>query len=100
MTDFLSNLGYADAVGTLGTLIVVAAYFATQMRFINSDDLIFPALNLLGSLPIAFSLYYSFNLASVLMEFFWIAISLLGICQAFRSKKSAADRKPSQNSTL
>ena len=39
----LSSFGYVDVIGTAGTLIVVAAYFGTQMRFINSDDLVFPA---------------------------------------------------------
>jgi len=95
MTDLFSMFSYVDAIGTFGTLIVVAAYFGTQMRFINSDDLIFPMLNLCGSLLIAFSLYYNFNLASALMEFFWILISLLGIRQAIRAGRNAASQKPS-----
>ena len=48
-------------------------------------------LNLCGSLLIAFSLYYNFNLASALMEFFWILISLLGIRQRLRRQEC---RKP------
>lgn len=95
MTDLFSMFSYVDAIGTFGTLIVVAAYFGTQMRFINSDDPIFPMLNLCGSLLIAFSLYYNFNLASALMEFFWILISLLGIRQAIRAGRNAASQKPS-----
>lgn len=85
MQDF--TFSWPDLVGTTGTLLCVAAYFATQMRYINSEDLLFPALNLLGSLLIAYSLAHTFNLASALMEFFWIIISLIGIAQYLRAKR-------------
>jgi hypothetical protein len=83
-------LGWYDAVGTAGTLVVVAAYFLTQVRLVNSSDLAFPVANLGGSLLISFSLYYNFNLASALMEIFWIAISLLGIGQWLRARRRTA----------
>jgi len=86
MNTIISELSYVDVIGTVGTLIVVAAYFGTQTRLINSDDLIFPMMNLLGSLLISFSLIHNFNLASALMEIFWIAISLLGIYQSVFNK--------------
>lgn len=90
-----SSFGYVDVIGTAGTLIVVAAYFGTQMRYINSDDLVFPVLNLVGSLLIGFSLLHNFNLASALMEVFWIAISLLGIFRAFfNSSQDTEDNLP------
>ena len=79
METTILSFSYVDLVGTVGTLIVVAAYFGTQIRRINSDDLAFPILNLIGSLLIGFSLLQNFNLASALMEVFWIAISLVGI---------------------
>jgi len=80
------EFSYVDVIGTCGTLIVVAAYFGTQTRLINSDDPIFPVLNLVGSLLISFSLAYNFNLASALMEVFWIAISLLGIYKSLSGR--------------
>lgn len=79
-----SAFGWYDLVGVVGTIMVALAYMATQMRWMNSDDLSFPAANLLGSLLIAMSLYHNFNLASALMEVFWIAISLFGIWQSCR----------------
>jgi len=81
-------LGWVDVIGSVGTLIVVAAYFATQMRYLNSNDLLFPVANLVGSLLIAYSLTHHFNLASALMEVFWIAISLLGIVQWLRARRA------------
>ena len=87
MTELFSNLTYVDIVGSTGTLIVVSAYFATQARLLNSDDLAFPILNLVGSFLIAFSLYFNFNLASALMEFFWIAISGVGIWKGLKERR-------------
>ncbi len=88
MAAFLDTLTMADAIGSFGTLIVVAAYFATQMRMINSEDLAFPVINLLGSVLIVYSLLQNFNLASMLIEGFWIIISLIGIIQHIRLRKA------------
>jgi len=84
MTDVLNSLTIVDAVGSAGALVVVAAYFATQMRMMNSDDLAFPVLNLAGSILIVYSLFENFNLASMLIESFWILISMIGIVQYLR----------------
>ncbi|RKJ97599.1 hypothetical protein EBE87_28365 [Pseudoroseomonas wenyumeiae] len=89
MTELFSNLTYVDLIGSTGTLIVVSAYFATQTRLLNSDDLAFPLINLVGSFLISFSLYFNFNLASALMEFFWIAISGVGIWKGFKERRRA-----------
>ncbi|WP_039016918.1 CBU_0592 family membrane protein [Halocynthiibacter namhaensis] len=83
MTEFALH----DAIGVCGTLMVGLAYLATQMRWLNSDDLAFPLVNLGGSVLISYSLYHNFNLASALMEGFWIAISVLGIWQYMRTRR-------------
>ncbi|NOD78262.1 hypothetical protein [Ruegeria sp. HKCCD4332] len=88
MTAFFDSLTIVDAIGSFGALIVVAAYFATQMRMMNSDDLAFPVVNLLGSLLIVCSLLENFNLASMLIEGFWILISIIGIIQHFRLRRA------------
>ena len=88
MTAIFDTLTIVDAIGSFGALIVVAAYFATQMRMMNSDDLAVPVINLLGSVLIVFSLLENFNLASMLIEGFWIVISIIGIIQHFRLRKA------------
>lgn len=88
MTAIFDTLTIVDAIGSFGALIVVAAYFATQMRMMNSDDLAFPVINLLGSVLIVFSLLENFNLASMLIEGFWIVISIIGIIQHLRLRKA------------
>lgn len=88
MLEHITDLTWIDALGSTGTIIVATLYFATQMRYLNSSDLLFPLGNLLGSALITFSLAYNFNLASALMEFFWISISLIGIYKSLTAKTS------------
>ncbi|MEO1109516.1 MAG: hypothetical protein AAFX90_16505 [Pseudomonadota bacterium] len=88
MSEFFSSLTIVDAIGSFGALFVVAAYFATQMRYMNSEDLAFPVVNLLGSVLIVYSLLQNFNLASMLIEGFWIIISVIGIIQHFRLRRA------------
>ncbi len=88
MTAFFDSLTFVDLIGSFGALIVVAAYFATQMRVMNSEDLAFPVVNLIGSVLIVFSLLQNFNLASMLIEGFWIIISVIGIIQHFRLRRA------------
>jgi hypothetical protein len=88
MSSIIAQLDWTDGVGTIGTLMVMALYLATQIRFINSDDMIFPIGNFIGSGLIAFSLYFNFNFASALMEFLWISISVVGVVQGMRLRSS------------
>jgi hypothetical protein len=71
-----------DIVGVIGTAVLIAAYFCNQQRWLRSDDWRFPAANLVGALLILVSLWFEWNLPSVVIEFFWIAISLYGIGKA------------------
>jgi hypothetical protein len=65
--------------GLLGTGILIVAYFANQADHLPSDDWRFPFANLVGSSLILASLWAEWNLPSVVVEIFWIAISLYGL---------------------
>lgn len=84
-----TSLSLFDLIGTLGTLMIVLAYLATQLRRLDATGLAFPVVNLAGSALISVSLWWNFNLASVLMELFWMAISLLGILRWWREAARA-----------
>ena len=73
MLDLLTLAGLA------GTAILIAAYFANQIGRLPSDDWRFPGANLVGACLIMASLLVQWNLPSVVIEAFWIAISLYGI---------------------
>jgi hypothetical protein len=67
------------AIGLVGVGFILVTYFANQQRWLRSEDWRFPAANLLGSLLILASLFVEWNTPSVVIEFFWIAISVYGL---------------------
>jgi predicted membrane protein len=75
-----------DAVGMFGTLLVVVAFFLLQLERTDPKGLSYNLLNLLGALFLLFSLCFNFNLASFVIELFWIAASLIGMWRYWRRR--------------
>jgi hypothetical protein len=73
------SLEIYQAIGLVGVACILVAYFANQQRWLRSEDWRFPAANLVGSLLILASLFVEWNTPSVVIEVFWIAISLYGL---------------------
>ncbi|MBU2222776.1 MAG: hypothetical protein KKB45_14850 [Gammaproteobacteria bacterium] len=69
----------ADIVGMAGTSLVVGAFFLLQLNKLSPKGLIYNLMNLSGALFLLFSLCINFNLASFVIEIFWIAASLIGL---------------------
>ena len=68
-----------DILGTLGVAIIILTYVLLQIERLRSDQLGYSLLNAIGASLILVSLYFDFNLPSVVVEFFWLVISLFGI---------------------
>ena len=76
-----------DVIGIVGVAIVVVTYFLLQSEKIDSKGFLYSFFNAFGSLFILYSLLYNWNLASFIIEFIWIVISLYGLKKWYRSKK-------------
>ena len=76
--------GIADAIGMLGTLLVLVAYYLMQLEYTDPRGIAYNMINLLGAVLLLVSLYFNFNLASVVMEVFWIGASLIGLWKYWR----------------
>lgn len=72
---------FPDLIGCLGTIIILFAYILLQTRKLDAHHVLFSFLNLVGALMILISLFYSWNLAAVIMEIAWASISAFGILQ-------------------
>lgn len=72
--DLLFNI-----TGIAGTATLILAYLLLQAGKIRSDEMRYPLLNLIGAVLLLISLFRFWNLASVIIELFWIAISIYGI---------------------
>ena len=72
-------MNWYDILGTLGVAIIILTYVLLQIERVRSDQLIYSLMNAIGAALILISLYFDFNLPSVVVEFFWLLISLFGI---------------------
>jgi len=82
------NIPWHDIVGGCGVLLVLGTYGLLQAGRMRADTLAYSALNLLGALLIGYSLLFSFNLASFIIEVFWGLASLWGVRRALRERRA------------
>ena len=78
-----------DAIGMLGTLLVLVAFYLLQLEYANPKGLSYNIINFLGAAFLLFSLCFNFNLASVVMEVFWMGASLIGLWKFWRHDGAA-----------
>jgi hypothetical protein len=80
------SYGPLDFIGNVGVVVLMIAYLMLQLNKLSSAGLVYSLLNALGASLIVVSLLYDFNFSALLMEVFWVLISLLGIYRYFRLK--------------
>lgn len=82
-----------DIVGLTGVAVILFTYFLLQTEKIASTSPGYSLLNILGSALIMVSLTVNWNLASAVIEVFWIMISLIGVYK-YLKKRKAENRRP------
>ena len=83
------NYSWFDLVGNIGVLLMVVAYLLLQLEKMSSSAVSYLLLNTVGATLVIISLRFRFNLSAVLMEAFWLLISLYGLAKPFFSKRAA-----------
>ena len=78
--------GLVDFLGIVGVGIIVVTYLFLQLGKLRSDALAYSLMNAIGASFIVVTLLINFNLSALLMEVFWVLISLLGVYRYFRVK--------------
>jgi hypothetical protein len=66
-------------LGTAGALCIVVCYWQVVSGKWTPHDRTYLLTNLAGALLLTISLCFNFNLGSMLIEFFWISISVAGL---------------------
>lgn len=79
MADIIFN-----ALGLFGVFLILLFYFLMQSGRTDPHRLPYLLGNLIGSFSILVSLFYDWNLASFVVEVFWVMISLYGLVRYFR----------------
>lgn len=85
MNLFLNEI--ADEVGLIGVILILISYTLLQLGKVKSNSIYYSYINLLGAVLILFSLYYNWNLASAIIEIFWIIISFFGIAKYYWDRR-------------
>jgi hypothetical protein len=86
----MEGYGWYDLVGNVGVALVLSAYLGLTLGRLASDRPPYLLLNLVGSALLLVSLAFAFNLSAVLIQVFWIAISLIGLARWFRARRRRA----------
>lgn len=81
--DLLANI-----VGMIGMGMVVCAYIFLQLEKLDPKGLSYNLINLVGALLLLLSLTIHVNLASIVIELFWIAASIFGVVQYYRRRSN------------
>jgi len=73
------SYGWHDLVGNLGVMLVLGTYLLVQMERMDLRHPGYSICNALGAMLIIVSLFYNFNLSSLVIEIVWLLISLYGL---------------------
>ena len=76
-----------DLMGILGTSMIALVYLLQQLGKMAGDSLSYLYINLAGAILLLISLLFSFNLASFIMEIFWITASFIGLYKHYRKRR-------------
>ena len=77
-----------DAIGMVGVFMILAVYSLVQLDKMDVKGFFYSVVNAIGAVFILISLTVTFNISSFVIEIAWLMISLFGIFQAFKRKKS------------
>lgn len=83
----MSSTWMIDAIGLLGTVMVVLAYSLLQLERTDPKGLTYNVINLVGAILLLLSLCFNFNLASFVIEVFWIGASMIGLYRYWRRRR-------------
>ena len=81
----LTNI--ANFLGIIGVIVILVVYFLLQANKLAPHKLPYSILNFVGSSLILFSLFYAWNLPSVIVEAVWSLISVYGIYKALKLRR-------------
>ena len=82
MIELLGSI--SNYVGITGVIMLLIAFLLLSTGRLSSHSLHYQWVNFLGAALILFSLYFHWNLSSVVIEIAWMIISVIGIFRILR----------------
>ena len=75
-------------IGFAGVIVVLITYALLASGRLSNNDWRYPVFNIIGTLGIAYSILFEWNLPSMVSQLVWIAISIVGIMRIAKQKKA------------
>lgn len=79
-----------NTIGIVGVVLILLAYYLLQTNRYSSADLGYLKLNAAGSILLLYSLYFHWNLASVIVEAVWLIITVWSMLRVARQRTPAS----------
>lgn len=79
MLSFIHITSVAELIGVFGFCLYVTTYTLLTFRIIAGPSVLYFSLNMTAASCVLIGLTQSFNLASALIQIFWISMSITGI---------------------
>ncbi len=73
-----------NLVGIAGVTLILVSYLLLQTGRMRASQPLYSGANATGATLVLFSLMYDFNLSAVIIESFWLLISVYGLWRSRR----------------
>jgi membrane protein insertase Oxa1/YidC/SpoIIIJ len=80
------DYGWSDFVGNLGVLLLISTFAMLQFDKIDSKGFWYSFNNLVVAMLLMINLYFKPNLSSIIIEVFWILLSIYGLVNYYKSR--------------
>ncbi len=81
--EFLIDFRWYDALGIVGSVLIVAGYFAVSNKKMDASLPPFQLLNLAGAVMLIVSLAFRPNAGALLIEVLWAVIALVTLMRYY-----------------
>ena len=78
-----------DLLGNVGVFFIIISYLLLQLNKIESSNIFYSLMNLIGASLVIISLIENFNMSAFVIEVFWVGISAIGLIKHFINKRLA-----------
>ena len=88
MIDY--NYTWSDFVGNIGVVLLIGTFAMLQFEKIDPKGFWYSFNNMIVAILLMINLYYKPNISSIIIEIFWIGLSIVGIYKWWRRKETNA----------
>lgn len=77
---------WSDFVGNIGVALLIGTFAMLQFDKIDAKGFWYSFNNLMVAILLMINLYFKPNLSSIIIEIFWILLSIYGLVKFYKSR--------------